>query len=200
MSVANKAEIVAILGSSGSGKSTTIKQWLKKKKPKRLIIVDPMGEYGDYATHIATLEDCVTEASKKSFKIAFKTSSLNPVEQFEVLCKLAYAVGDCVLIVDELAIYTKPLNAPPSWRDCSMRGRHRGLVVIGASQRPASIDKDFFGNATTIRTGRLNYKPDIVTMSNVLHVPANEISTLKPLEWIQRDMSTGEISKGTVII
>ena len=42
-----------------------------------------------------------------------------------------------------------------------MTGRHKGLKVIGASQRPASIDKDFLGNCMAIHIGRLAYAEDV---------------------------------------
>lgn len=200
MSVTNQAKIIAILGASGAGKSTAIKQLIREQKPKRLIVIDPMGEYGDYASHVSKVADVLQAARQKTFKVAFKTSSINPVEQFETICRIAYTVGDCWLIVDELAIYTQPNKAPPAWADCSMRGRHKGMTVIGASQRPASIDKHFFGNASIVRSGRLNYADDVKTMANVLNVPMQQIKDLLPLEYVQKNMSNGEITTGKVKI
>ena len=198
LGVQNQAKIIAILGASGSGKSTAIKQLLKEQKPQRLIVIDPMGEYGDHANHVKTVSDVLAAARQKTFKVAFKTSSVNPVTQFETICRIAYSMGDCWLIVDELAIFTQPNKAPPAWADCSMRGRHRGMTVIGASQRPASIDKHFFGNASIVRAGRLNYADDVKTMANVLNVPPQQIKDLLPLEYVQRDMGNGTITTGKV--
>lgn len=113
-----------------------------------------------------------------------------------MLCRIAYAAGECWLVVDELSLVTKPGWAPPGWADCSMRGRHKGMTVIGASQRPASIDKHFFGNASIVRTGRLNFAADIKVLANVLHVPGADISNLQPLEFVQRDMQTGSVQRG----
>jgi hypothetical protein len=79
-----------------------------------------------------------------------------------------------------------------------MRGRHKGMTVIGASQRPASIDKHFFGNATIVRTGRLNFAADIKVLANVLHVPGSHILSLAPLEFFQRDMQTGDTQRGAL--
>jgi len=200
MSVKNQAKIIAILGASGAGKSTAIKQLIREQKPKRLIVIDPMGEYGDHAEHVKTVSEVLAAARQKAFKVAFKTSSINPVEQFDTICRIAYTVGDCWLIVDELAIYTQPNKAPPAWADCSMRGRHKGMTVIGASQRPASIDKHFFGNASIVRSGRLNYADDVKTMGNVLNVPAQQIKDLLPLEYVQKNMGNGEITTGKVEI
>ena len=78
----------------------------------------------------------------------------------------------------------------------TLKGRHKGLTVYGNSQRPASIDKNFFGNATIIRTGRLNFAADVKVLANVLQVQALEVQSLQPLEYIERDMGTGAISRG----
>lgn len=200
MSVLNKAEIIAIMGASGSGKSTAIKQAIKAKKPKRLIIIDPMREYGDFAEVMPSLTACYLASRKKSFKISFTPTGENKDEQFKYLCELAFKLGDCWLIVDELSVYTSASYAPAEWSDCTMRGRHKGLTVIGASQRPARIDKDFFSNATVIRTGRLNSKGDVQTLADVLFVDKSELMALAPLEYIQRDTSNGEVTRGMVKI
>ena len=200
MGVANQAVIVAVMGASGSGKSTYIKQQIRRGKPTRLIIFDPMGEYGEIAQPVNSLHQLAKAAKGQKFRLAFKPDAGKAEAQFNLLCKIAYAAGECWLVVDELAIVTKPGSAPPGWADCSMRGRHKGLTVIGASQRPASIDKHFFGNATQIRTGRLNFAADIKVLANVLHVDQVEISQLKPLEYIERQMQTGQIGRGKIKI
>lgn len=198
MGVTNTAVIVAVMGASGSGKSAYIKQQIRKGSPKRLIVFDPMGEYGDLAHPVEALQAVASAAKGKTFSLAFKPAAAKAAEQFDLVCRIAYAAGDCWMVVDELATVTKPSWAPPGWADCSMRGRHRGMTVIGASQRPASIDKHFFGNATLIRTGRLNFAADIKTLANVLHVDGAEISKLQPLQFIERSMQTGAVQRGTM--
>lgn len=198
MGVSNRASIVAVMGASGSGKSASIKQQIRRGKPKRLIVFDPMGEYGNLAAPAGSLQAVAASARGRAFAMSFRPDAARAAAQFDLLCKIAYAAGDCWLVVDELALVTKPSWAPPGWADCSMRGRHRGMTVIGASQRPASIDKHFFGNATLIRTGRLNFAADIKTLANVLHVEGAEISKLQPLQFIERNMQTGAVQRGTM--
>ncbi len=79
-----------------------------------------------------------------------------------------------------------------------MTGRHRCLRVIGASQRPASIDKDFLGNCTTIHTGRLAYPEDVRAVAKAMGVDEAGIAALKPLEWIEKNMQTGQTSRGVI--
>jgi len=106
--------------------------------------------------------------------------------------------GNLALVAEELNNVTTPGRAPGPWSDCTSRGRHRGLQVFGLSQRPAGVDKDFFSNATMVRTGRLNYASDISVMADVLQVPRADVAGLLPLQWIQRDMKTGQIERGTL--
>ena len=120
------------------------------------------------------------------------------VEQFDIFCTLAYAAGSLYLVCEELSDVTQAGWAPAGWSMISRKGRHKGLTVIGLTQRPAAVDKHFFGNANRVRCGRLNYEADVRTMANVLRVSPDEIGNLKPLEWIERDMSSGEVTRGTL--
>ncbi len=198
MAVTNKANIVAVMGGSGSGKSTFIKREIDRLKPKRLIIFDVMHEYTDKGQPVRLCGELAQIVKNKTFKVAFLPSSQNIQSQFNYVCKLAFEMGDCLLVVEELNRVTQATKAPPSWQDCTSRGRHKGMTIYGASQRPASVDKDFFSNATRIRSGRLNFAADIKTLANVLKVKTYEIDELKPLEFIEREMATGTINRGVL--
>lgn len=202
MSAANDASIVAVMGSSGSGKSLYIKQFLQRKKPVRLIVWDAQAEYSGFGKVVNTVQaafDLMVAAGRGgSFNIVFVPGNGAKIAQlqFDAICQIVYAAGYMTFVVEELAFVTSPSYAPPGWAAVTLKGRHRGLRVIGASQRPASIDKHFFGNATTIRTGRLNFESDLATLSNVLQVPRDEILNLQPLQFVERDMHTGKVSRG----
>jgi len=196
MAVTNNAHIVAVMGGTGSGKSTFIKREINRLKPKRLIIFDVMHEYSDHGQAVKLCGALAQLAKAKTFSLIFQPSSASIKEQFNYVCKLAFALGDCMLVVEELNRVTQATKAPPNWQDCTSRGRHKGLMIYGASQRPAGVDKDFFSNATKIRSGRLNFAADIKTLANVLKVKTNDIDSLKPLEFIEREMATGKITRG----
>lgn len=200
----NTAHIAAVIGASGSGKSTYIKQTLRRAKPARLLIWDPQNEYAEFGAPVRTLTDLhavlVTAGKRGRFALVF-TPSGDPramVKQFDMFCLLAYHAGNLTMVCEELADVTQPGNAPAGWSIATRKGRHAGLRLYGASQRPASIDKHFFGNATVIRTGRLNFAADIKGMANVLQVPEDEIRALLPLQWVERDMQNGKITRGKV--
>jgi hypothetical protein len=82
----------------------------------------------------------------------------------------------------------------------TLAGRSEALTIYGTSQRPACIDKNFFSNCTRIRSGRLNFEDDIKTMARVLKVKPDQVDSLLPLQYIERDMNTQKTTTGAVKI
>lgn len=195
---ANKAAIMAVLGASGSGKSTFIKREIRKPAVKRrLLIWDPMREYGAHGRTVTTAGELVEAIGAEKFAIVFQPSG-DPklrVRQFDLVCRAALAAGRLTLVVEELRFVTTPSRAPLGWAQVCLTGRHAGLTVYGASQRPASIDKDFLGNCTRIRTGRLAYPADEKAVAAAARVDVSEIPTA-PLEFLEIDLTTGAKTLG----
>jgi hypothetical protein len=204
MSASNQAQIFAFMGASGSGKSSAIKQAIARSKPARLLIWDLQGEYAHAGEAVGKLEvlraKLATGGARGRFALVFTPASSPDTirRQFDLFCQLAYCAGNLTLIAEELFDVTLPSWAPAGWSMVTRKGRHRGLKVYGVSQRPAAIDKHFFGNASVIRCGRLNFEADVRTMANVLGVAAEEIRALLALAWIERDMRSGQSRRGTV--
>lgn len=195
MSVSNKASIIAVLGASGSGKSTFVKRAIAKGHP-RLLIWDALSEY--VGTVCTSSADLLGQLRLAKFRCVFRPSP-DPavmVKQFDFLCRAALASGRLTLVVEELRFVTTPSRAPLGWAQVCLTGRHKGLKVFGLSQRPASIDKDFLGNCTVVRTGRLAYPEDVKAVGKAMGGHVAEIQALKPLHWLEKDMTTGKISSG----
>ncbi|OMG73123.1 helicase HerA domain-containing protein [Burkholderia ubonensis] len=197
-----KAHIEAVLGATGSGKSSYVKGMMERAKPKRLIVFDPDAEWGAFGTVVHRVSD-VLEGFKASHPAspcrAVFVPSPDPataVKQFDAICRIAFAAERLTFIVDELKSVTTPSRSPVGWGMLTGRGRKRGIVIYGLSQRPASIDKDFLGNCNFVRTGRLTYDNDIKAVASALRVPADEVAGLPDLGWIRRDMATGETTRG----
>jgi hypothetical protein len=200
--VAAKAHIEAVLGASGSGKSSYVKSLMQRKLPARLIVFDPEGEWGEFGTVTNRLDDVLQGAKAAGQKGPMRTvfvPSPDPataVKQFDTICRIAFHWERCTFIVDELKSVTSPSRSPVGWGMLTGRGRKRGIVIYGLSQRPASIDKDFLGNCNYVRSGRLTYSEDQRAVARVLGVPESEIGALPDLGWIRRDMATGETKRG----
>lgn len=197
-----KANIEGVLGSAGSGKSSYVKQQLRKRPPKRLLVFDPEGEWGEFGRVTGSLQDVIAgcEAAKATggLRIVFEPSPdpATAMKQFDVFCRIAFAAERVKFVVDELKLVTTPSRSPVGWGMLSGRGRKRGIEIYGLSQRPASIDKDFLGNCSAIRTGRLTYEEDRRNVARFLGVTPDEIAALIDHQWIRRDMLTGQVTRG----
>jgi hypothetical protein len=182
VSVDNKPQFEAYIGASGSGKGVSINKRLRELRPPRLILYDPRDEYREHArqvTGLAQLARDVAVAGKGGFRLRYVPGgSVDLAEAFALVCRVAFAAGDCVLVAEELSDVTKPSWAPPAWRRVLTQGRHQGLHVIGAAQRPALIDKTFLAMCTRIRVFQLGYDADVQTMAKELRCSPEAIEHL----------------------
>jgi len=169
VSVLNKPAIEAYIGASGSGKGVSINARLKELQPSRLIIWDPRNEYAKQARPIHSLQALVRDvraAGAGGFRLRYVPGAGVKLDTaFDVVCKVAFAAGNLTFVAEELSDVTSPGYAPPAWRRITTQGRHAGLHVLGAAQRPTLIDKTFLANCTRVRCFQLGYDDDIKTMA-----------------------------------
>ncbi len=125
-----------------------------------------------------------------------------PVPLFPIFCKLAWVWMRMrrgrVLVIEELADVTSPGKAPAAWGEIVRKGRHEGGSIYALTQRPAESDKTIAGNADVIHTGRLSFPRDRLSLAEYLDVPVSEITALPSLAFIERDMRTRELRRGTL--
>jgi hypothetical protein len=174
----NKADIIAVMGASGTGKSSYIKGELLKRYD-RLLVWSPLedtDDYGGFSGGVVVrsrITELVANVQGDARAIVYQpTGDKKAVDrQFDAFCRIAWEMGQGTkVLVEELSGVTMPSWSPPAWRKLSTAGRHKGLTVIGVAQRPANIDKDFLGNCTEIRCYRLNYGNDAKTMADALRL------------------------------
>ena len=194
----NVASLDAIFGAQQSGKSALMKIATAIAKPARLMIWDPKREYRAFGTATESLKAMVNGALHgPRFRIVFQPAlsrkEMRP--QFDLFCKVANHVRDCAIVVDELADVTEPGWAPEGWEIVTRQGRHAGLVIMGASQRPADVDKSFYGNATRVAVFRLQAEGDVDRMAKLIRRPRDEITRLAPLEYLDLDVRSGAVAK-----
>lgn len=209
LSNANRPDLRAYIGATGSGKGVSIRAHLEADKAARRLIWDPLDEYSKFArkaTQLRQVVKAVADAGTGPFAVRYVPpdgQKLPPA--FDVFCQVAYRAGNLQMLVEELADVTSPSWAPPSWRACSTRGRHVGLRIVAATQRPALCDKTFLGNTTYIRCFTLRYPEDRKAMAGALDMPVAEISALRTVEtdsgtsitYIERDFRSGLVATKT---
>lgn len=201
---ANKASIHAVIGSTGSGKTSHVMECIKRGKPGRILIWDTKGEFareghGRAVTSMAEIAQELLKAGPRGrFALAFqpKGDAKQMQKDFSRLCLLAFHAKNCWLIAEELADVTQPMWAPEGWRKATTQGRTEGLTIYGLSQSPALIDKTFFTNCSTVRTGRVNFEDHAKTVAKVFGLPHTEIMALEDGQWIQIQFSPREIKRG----
>lgn len=204
----NEAKIYLFTGASGSGKTTRALTLINKKKQNRTLIWSPKEAIDNYASKYAGTVICssvgeVLAIAKKAypnkpFHVVFKPALKRDIDEkdFHAFCKIALAAGNAAVIVDELHTVTRPTWSPDGWRELVMMGRGYAMTVCGMSQRPADMDKSFFGNASIVNTGRLSNPADQKTMAEALGVKKQEIAELNGYLWVERNNLTGKITKG----
>jgi hypothetical protein len=206
-----RPDITAVLANTGGGKTYYTKRHVLTPKPDRVLIWDfPFQEYQDHAEYVsfANLARRLHGVKKGArFALAVTGSVDNDIRarQFAAWCRLVMATaretGGLTSIVEELKDVTTASRAPTDWNILVRTGRKVGVRLVGLSQRPAQIDKDFLGQCTTIHCGPLGYEEDCKLMARELRgVTLDEIRALVPGQWIESSRETGQVKRGSLAI
>ena len=199
---ANDANIVAVIGASGAGKTTYVMREIAKAKPKRVLIWDTKGEFADegHAQRVESLSDLIRlTKGKASFKLALVPygAGKDLIQLFDLFTRLAHALGNLTVICEELSDVCRGGSCSAAgWRKCITQGRTAGLVIYALSQRPTLMDKDTLANASKIRCGRLGWKTDAKMLAPVMWCEESDLINLKPLEYVEFDSKTRQVEKG----
>lgn len=193
------------VGTSGSGKSSRIRELLRREKPPRVIAFDPDEDFplqrvSDPAAFARALSGAVR--SGKRYGIAL-TCQPSP-DSFAWFCRAAWAVANpdqpVVAIVDELAAVSRsPSKAPPAWHPLPARGRKYGLDLWIGTQRPQEVDKTIYSNVGCLWCGLLQTSRDRKLMAEQMDLTTADLQDLEPLEYYER-WGAGKAEKGRVKI
>lgn len=208
-----RADVRAFVGSTGSGKGVGINQALDALKPTRLIVFDPLKEYGERGIVSSDVRVVIAAMKKPTFKMVWQPDDDTDFDskefklQFAALCKIVFSVGDLVFLVEELELVTRPTWAPAAWRNCTKRGRHQRLVILAATQRPADADKAFWSSCMYVRCHAMRESGDIDRMAKALKVPYEQIDKLQTvvvsdkktrITYYEKDFNAGTCGEKTI--
>lgn len=198
---------VLVVGASGSGKTCWTAQQVAAER--RLLVWDCMGEWARkyHCRRVASLRElgelirAEMEGRAGGGRVAVQV--LITRENFDCFARLAWVwlrVAPGCLVVEELADVTSPGKAPAAWGEIVRKGRHERANVYALTQRPAESDKTILSNCAAIHGGMMNYPDDRAYLARCLDVPLDQVTNLKPLDWIHRDFRTRKLTTGAVSV
>lgn len=153
--------ITEVFGMTGMGKTRWSKKYLAPIQ--RQIILDIKAEHdGILFDDLGAMIDHI-----QAYK-TFKVRTYNP-DDFEDLCKIAYAAGNCTLVIEEAeGVMPNSSQRPPnSFRDIIYRGRHERVSVLLISQRPSSVHISARSQWNRIVTFRQTEPADVAWIESV---------------------------------
>lgn len=180
------------MGQQGAGKTTLLKELLRKSPIKRRITVDTLGEHdkGLIVTHPKQL---IRAAKLPAFDIAVRFD--NETDGFIWACRVARAAKECLLVVDEIDMYSNAHKAPASFSWLVRYGRHNAVHLICIARRPADLWKTLRANANNIYMLRIVDPDDAKYLGTFIGKDlAEHLKDLKDLEyycWQRGDVSYG---------
>ncbi len=126
-------DIIVVVGKTGMGKTRWTRAYLRTLH--RIILVDPMAEHeGLEFQDTDAMIDHIME--NRVFRVRTEA-----IDDFPMVCSIAYAATRCVLVVEESQRVLPSGNKelPPSFTDIIYRGRHKRTSLILISQRASTI-------------------------------------------------------------
>lgn len=198
----NDGTLIYVTGSMGSGKTS----WVRRRvaKARRLLVWDGKGiDWGQgqgctVITHPHALRAVLTRPGRWSYRVPVTRAN------FETFCRLAWIWGRLVpgvIVVDEVADVTTSAKAPPAWGEIARKARAFGTDVYVTTQRPQECDKTAQGNAMLYHCGLMADADDQAYVARRLLGSMDllpKVSALLPLQWIERDVRTRQITTGSL--
>lgn len=191
--------VVFVSGARGSGKSSWLKQYARGFG--RVLVWDPMHEYAEAfgVAPVGSLSALVEAKGVPICVFAPDDPALVSAKAFDFFCLVAWTRGAGLVLVDELATVTHAGKALGWWGRLIREGRHRQIEIAGAAQRPAEIDKTIIGNATRLVVFRLGRRADRVLMAEELDIDRAQIDALEPLQFLDADRLTRNVTRSRVV-
>lgn len=206
MQLKKDASIDAIYGMRGMGKTSLLHEL--SEGHARIVGFDPLDQF-EGMRRVDTVDQLARSIGDNWDAFALR---IVPPEQLEVealdeLCAMiwelqrAYKDGlddkPLLLVVDEMNL-SYPLRQPKAMNAMTRlvnQGRHAGVSIIGASQRPAEVSPTFRGNAERSYFFKHGFANDIQTVIGMIGRENSEaLRTLHKFQYLR--LYEGEVSGG----
>jgi len=189
--------VTFVCGARGSGKSSWLKQYARGFG--RVLVWDPMREYGEALGVEAVGAPSDLVALRHADPVLVFAPEFVSTAAFDFFCHVAWSRRAGLVIADELAAVTHAGKASGWWGRLIREGRHRGIEIAGATQRPAEIDKTIIGNATRAVVFRLQRRADRELMAAELDIDRAQIDALAPLHFLDADLLSRRVTASRIV-
>jgi hypothetical protein len=169
------ARCIAVYGRRGSGKTTLVQRLLVGCD--RVVVFDPLGQYArefrwSGAVSLGALHLQVRAGWERGFRIALTPSGdfaaeLHRLSVYLWAVQEPYDLGrdhrKLTLVVEEANLSMPVARLPGDMQGflrLVLQGRHRGIEIIGVTQRPALVSADFRGNVAETCVFGLGFEDD----------------------------------------
>lgn len=188
--------VVFAVGARGSGKSSWLKQYARGFG--RVLVWDPKREYAAALgiPEIRRPTDLV--ARLKEPRLVFAPDFVT-LDLFEFVCECAWHRGNTLFLAEELADVSNAGKARGWWGRLIREGRHEGICIAAAAQRPTEVDTTIRGNATRLVVFSMFHNADRKLMAAELDLDQSEIDRLNVLEFIDSDRRARKISRSRLV-
>lgn len=184
-------------GRSRSGKTEITRR--ETANSPRLSVWDPKGQWAkkDRCERVTTRRELLRLMRNQAGPLRLAFVSPEPAD-FDFWAQATFwwsrlSAADCV--AEEIANVTSPAKAPVGWHLLLSQGLEFGGDIHALTQRLSESDKTAVGNATLLRTFQLSRAKDRKYVAEEFDVPAEQVAALGHVEYLERDMRTGEVSK-----
>lgn len=187
-------EMIFVSGQRGSGKSYWVKDHLRGLT--RYLLYDTMGEYGPAAgpcfVEIDELIDYLVPYENGG---GFFEAVFAPIEDsdFETFCEVGLALGNVCVIIEEVDQFATPYYTPLAFQKMIKRGRHRGVNVLGVSQRPASVSRLLTSQTTRFIVFRMFEPKDITYYKSIIGPVADRLGKIDNYDFFDIDFNQGGV-------
>jgi hypothetical protein len=92
------------------------------------------------------------ELGRRRFRLVYRPADIFDFDEFDRICTLVYACGDCTFVAEELMTYTSSYDMRTAGSGQGVKalltaGRTRGITTWLLSQRPAKIPREITSQA-----------------------------------------------------
>ncbi|WP_417842147.1 hypothetical protein [Terasakiella sp.] len=210
------AQHALFVGSSGSGKTTGVKQTGVIKSTDQVALFDPYLDYDTLCgreirryTSLAAFARALFAAratkSARGFKIAYSPKDGANAKNLEAFSKVIWGAGDgehkkpLKVVFEELAKCVNTSGAARgAFGEILTGGRKFGIHAICIFQRGQEVPKTVMGQSPIKWVGRQERRKDAVYLSDELDLPLDDIIKLPRFHYLIKtsDHDIGQFGKG----